>query len=325
MNKTGSIALIVAALLGTSAAAQAWLTARAQVPPPGKLVSVGDHRLHLNCQGSGTPVIVLESGLSGWSQDWSRVQPELARQTTVCSYDRAGYAWSDEAPAPRSGMETMEDLRVLLRNAGVPGGPRVLVGHSWGGLLVQLYAQRHPDEVAGLVLVDALQHDMYASMDPDARAGYQRNMALLTGSATWLAPLGLARLANQPASVVLDKLPQSERQRARGFAMQGKNYRALYHEYLSIDAALDAARGLPPLKRMPVIVLSTNDLSEFPPGWERADMRRHWIAGQRLLASETGAEQHIVADGAGHYLHLERPALVLDAIRTVWRQARPGQ
>jgi pimeloyl-ACP methyl ester carboxylesterase len=158
-------------------------------------------------------------------------------------------------------------------------------------------------------------------MNPSTRASYQRNMGMLTGSATWLAPLGLARLANQPASVVLDKLPPAEQQTARGFAMQNKNYRALYHEYLSIDAALETARTLPPLKRMPVIVLSTNDLSEFPPGWEQEELRQHWIAGQRLLASETAAQQHIVVDGAGHYLQLERPAVVLDAIRTVWRQA----
>jgi pimeloyl-ACP methyl ester carboxylesterase len=324
MSKIIWISLLAAGVLGASAAAQAWLTAQAQVPPPGKLVSIGDHRLHLNCQGKGGPAIVLESGLSGWSQDWAKVQPALARQTMVCSYDRAGYAWSNEAPSPRSGVETMEDLRTLLRTAGV-SGPLVLVGHSWGGMLVQLYAQSHPDDVAGLVLIDALQHDMYASMNQSTRASYQRNMNLLTGSATWLAPLGLARLANQPASVILGKLPPEEQQRARGFAFQSKNYRALHHEYLSIDAALDAARGLPPLKRMPVIVLSTNDLSEFPPGWEIEELRQHWIAGQRLLAKETGAQQHIVSDGAGHYLQLERPELVTDAIRTVWQQASPGK
>jgi pimeloyl-ACP methyl ester carboxylesterase len=169
------------------------------------------------------------------------------------------------------------------------------------------------------VLVDSLQRDMYSSMAPEARKNYQHNMDMLTRTAAWSAPLGLPRLANQPASVVLDKLPASEQGRARGFAMQSKNYRTLYREYLSIDAALDAARALPPLPHIPVTVLSTNDLSEFPPGWDREDMRQHWIAGQRLLARETGG-RHIVVDGAGHYLQLERPALVIGAIREVWNQ-----
>lgn len=319
--KAVSLSLLgLAALAGLGAAGQSWLTSRARPAPPGKLVVVGDHRLHLNCQGDGQPLVLLESGLSGWSQDWARVQPALARQTTVCSYDRAGYAWSEEAPAPRSGLETMEDLRTLLRNAGLQG-PLVLVGHSWGGMLVQLYAQSHPREVAGLVLVDALQRDMYAAMDPDLRAHYQRNMTLLTGSAAWLAPLGLARLSKQPASVVLDKLPPSEQGSARGFAMQSKNYRALYQEYRSIGAALEAARGLAPLPPVPAVVLSTDARSEFPPGWERPELRAHWVAGQVLLARQAHA-RHVVVPDAGHYLQLERPALVIEAVRDVLRQAR---
>ena len=261
------------------------------------------------------PLVLLESGLSGWSQDWARVQPALARHSQVCSYDRAGYAWSDEAPQARTGLSAVEDLRTLLRNAGLHG-PMVVVGHSWGGLLAQLLAQTHPDEVAGLVLVDALHHDQTASMAPAAHARYDRQMRLLTGSATWLAPLGLTRLAGMPASVVLDKLPVSEQAAARGLAMQSKNYRALHTEYLGIDPALEQARQLPPAPPVPTIVLSTHALSEFPPGWERADMRQHWIAGQHALARDTGAKHVLVAD-AGHYLHLERPDLVLTAVQEV--------
>lgn len=315
----GALVLGLLLLLGAGALTQTLLTKqeRAQHPAPGQMVSVGTHRLHLHCQGSGQPLVLLESGLSGWSQDWALVQPELARHTQVCSYDRAGYAWSDEAPEPRTGLLAVEDLRTLLRAAGVQG-PMVVVGHSWGGMLAQLLAQTHPDEVAGLVLVDALHHDQTATMDPAAHARYSRNMALLTGSATWLAPLGLARLAGMPASVVLDKLPVAERPAARDMALQSKNYRALHTEYLGIDPALEVARHLPPIPRVPTVVLSTNALSEFPPGWEQDAMRQHWIAGQRTLAQQTGARQVVVAD-AGHYLQLERPELVLAAVHEVVR------
>lgn len=318
----GAIGLGLLALLGLGALTQSALSAheRSQFPPSGKLVSVGDHRLHINCQGKGQPLVLLESGLSGWSQDWALVQPELAKQTTVCSYDRAGYAWSDEAPQARTGLLAVEDLRTLLRGAGLQGS-MVVVGHSWGGLLAQMLAQSHPDEVAGLVLVDALHHDQTASMDPSAHARYSRNMQLLTGSATWLAPLGLTRLANMPASVVLDKLPASEQAAARGLAMQSKNYRALYTEYLGIDPALEVARSLPPVPPVPTVVLSTNAISEFPPGWDLDYMRQHWIGGQRALALETGAKHVVVAD-AGHYLQLERPQLVISAVQEVLQQVR---
>lgn len=317
-----AIGLSLLLLLGAGALTQTVLTGqeRAQHPAPGKLVSVGTHRLHLNCQGSGQPLVLLESGLSGWSQDWALVQPVLARQTQVCSYDRAGYAWSDEAPQARAGLSAVEDLRTLLRNAGLHG-PLVVVGHSWGGMLAQLLAQTHPDEVAGLVLVDALLHDQTASMDPAAHARFDRHMRLLTGSAAWLAPLGLTRLAGMPASVVLDKLPASEQAAARALAMQSKNYRALHTEYLGIDPALEQARQLPPVPPVPTIVLSSNARSEFPPGWERDDMRQHWIAGQRALAHDTGAKQVVVAD-AGHYLQLERPALVLAAVQEVLQRVQ---
>ena len=313
----GAIGLGPLLLLGAGALTQSVLTQgeRAQYPAPGQLINVGTHRLHLHCQGSGQPLVLLESGLSGWSQDWARVQPALARHSQVCSYDRAGYAWSDEAPQARTGLSAVEDLRTLLRNAGLQG-PLVVVGHSWGGLLAQLLAQTHPDEVAGLVLVDALHHDQTASMEPAAHARYDRQMRLLTGSATWLAPLGLTRLAGMPASVVLDKLPVAEQAAARGLAMQSKNYRALRTEYLGIDPALEQARHLPPVPPVPTIVLSTHALSEFPPGWERADMRQHWIAGQHALARDTAAKHVLVAD-AGHYLHLERPDLVLAAVQEV--------
>ena len=318
----GVVGLGLVALLGAGALTQSALTSHERTlhAPPGKLVSVGTHRLHLNCQGSGQPLVMLESGLSGWSQDWALVQPELAKLTTVCSYDRAGYAWSDDAPESRTGLLAVQDLRTMLRAAGLQG-PMVVVGHSWGGMLAQMLAQTHSEEVAGLVLVDALHHDQTASMDPDVHARYSRNMRFLTGSATWLAPLGLTRLAGMPASVVLDKLPASEQVSARALAMQSKNYRALYTEYMGIDPALAVARSLPPVPAVPTIVLSTHALSEFPPGWELDYMRQHWIAGQRALARETAAKHVVVAD-AGHYLQLERAELVIASVQEVLQKVR---
>lgn len=289
-------------------------------PAPGQLISVGTHRLHLHCQGQGSPLVVMESGLSGWSQDWSRVQPGVARHTTTCTYDRAGYAWSDEVTPAPTGQEAVEDLRGLLRAAHQPG-PVVLVGHSLGGLLVQIFAQTHPDEVAGLVLVDSLHHDMTASMPAEAHADYIRHMDMLTRSATVLAPLGAARLANMPASIILEKLPVSTQPSARAWAWQSKNYRALRNEFLGVDAALEAARYLPPLPAVPTAILSSHGMRDLPPRWDSEEMRRHWVAGQQALAHDTTAK-HQEFPEAGHYLQLEQPEAVIQAVLEVVQQAR---
>ena len=120
----------------------------------GQLIDVGGHRLYLDCEGAGSPAIVMDAGLGGSSLDWLLVQPELARSTTVCTYDRAGMGLSDPGPKPRSPGRNADELHRLLEAGGVEG-PYVLVGHSLAGKNLRMFAAAHPEEVAGLVLVDA--------------------------------------------------------------------------------------------------------------------------------------------------------------------------
>src|SRR5262245_3211505 len=143
----------VVALAGTGAIYQAAATARdaRRYPPPGQLVNVGGYRLHLYCAGEGSPTVVLEAVSGGLAIDWAWVQPEGARTTRVCTYDRAGRGWSEPGPAPRDARQLARELHTLLRNAAVPG-PYVLAGHSAGGLFAREYAAQYPDEVVGLVL-----------------------------------------------------------------------------------------------------------------------------------------------------------------------------
>ena len=129
------------------------LDARAY-PPPGQLVDIGGHRLHLNCTGTGSPTVVLEPGQGGVSSDLAWIAPAVARDTTVCVYDRAGRGWSDATDKPQDGAQIAADLHTLLHRAQVPG-PYVLAGHSFGGLYVQAFAAQFPNEVAGLVLLDS--------------------------------------------------------------------------------------------------------------------------------------------------------------------------
>jgi pimeloyl-ACP methyl ester carboxylesterase len=125
-----------------------------QPKPPGQLVELGGHRLHVNCTGHGSPTVVVENGLGDFSFDWILVQTKVALFTRICTYDRAGYAWSDPGPKPRTFAQLNLELRDALAKLG-QHGPFVLVGHSYGGPVVRNFAVTYPHEVAGLVFVDA--------------------------------------------------------------------------------------------------------------------------------------------------------------------------
>ena len=150
--------IVLAALAG---ATYQWLATRqdlASTPPPGHLVDIGGYRLHLWCTGDGAPAVILDTGLGGMSAGWGFVQPDVARFTRVCSYDRAGLGYSDPGPSPRTARRIASELAELLGRGGI-GGPVVLVGASSGGFNVRVFASDHPNRVAGLVLVDASHED----------------------------------------------------------------------------------------------------------------------------------------------------------------------
>ncbi len=159
-------------------------------PAPGKLVDVGGYRLHLNCTGSGPagiPTVILEAAFDDTSLAWSKVQPRVASFARVCSYDRAGYGWSDAGPAPRTAAHIVTELHRVLARARVPG-PYVLVGHSYGGAIVQLYAFTYQQQLAGLVLVDSVHEDQ--DRYPDVALGGPGLFRFCSA----VAPFGLARL-----------------------------------------------------------------------------------------------------------------------------------
>ena len=145
--------LMIASVGGGYQTVRESLDARAY-PPPGQLIDVGGHRLHLYCTGTGSPTVVLEPGHGAWTSDFGWVTPAVARDTRVCVYDRAGRGWSDATDGPQDGAHIAEDLHTLLERAQVPG-PYVLAGHSFGGLYVQSFAAQFPDQVAGIVLLDS--------------------------------------------------------------------------------------------------------------------------------------------------------------------------
>ncbi|HXD09399.1 MAG TPA: alpha/beta hydrolase, partial [Anaerolineales bacterium] len=126
--------------------------------PPGQLTDVGGYDMHLYCMGEGSPTVILEAGLNDFHVSWSKVQAEVATATRVCSYDRAGLGWSEASPHPRTSQVMAEELHTLLTNSGV-AAPYILVGHSFGGIVMRQFAQQYPDEVAGMVLVDSAHEE----------------------------------------------------------------------------------------------------------------------------------------------------------------------
>src|SRR4051794_11883465 len=168
--------IVVLALVGASYEAIAAAGDARHYPAPGQLVDIGGYRLHIQCVGAGSPTVVLDAGLGGSSLDWSLVQPELGRSTRVCAYDRAGMGWSDPSPQPRTPRQIADELHTLLTNAGV-AEPYVLVGHSLAGKNVRLFALQHPDQVAGMVLVDARSEYVDANTSPAEVQAFQQALA----------------------------------------------------------------------------------------------------------------------------------------------------
>src|SRR5215213_6011138 len=166
------VVLLVLAVLGAIYQAIATELAERTYPPPGQMVDVKGHSLHINCVGQGSPTVVLDAGMGMFSAQWVRVQREVSATTRVCSYDRAGMGWSEMGPDPRDAKQITSELHSLLGKAGIEG-PYVLVGHSLGGISMQTYAHRYPDEVAGVTLVDSTIDTYQFSQRPEAQDSHE--------------------------------------------------------------------------------------------------------------------------------------------------------
>ncbi|MGQ0656652.1 MAG: alpha/beta fold hydrolase [Chromatiales bacterium] len=275
------------------------------------LVSLDTHRLYIHCEGTGTPVAVLDVGLGGTSREWSRVQRLLSQHTEVCVYDRSGYGHSDPGPPPRTSSRIVEELRALLERAAVPT-PYVLVGHSFGGYTAQLFAKRYAGVTAGVALIDSSHPEQMERL-----------------------PIPPTRLNTAPDSrhriaiFFAPNLPRNLTQEARvelGLALKRPHTRAtLIDEHLEFQRSAREVQAGGPFPPLPLIVLTRGERA-WPPG-ERGDVsERIWMELQSELAQLSPLSAHIVARRSAHYIHLDQPDLVAAAIKLVVDAARaaPG-
>lgn len=255
-------------------------------PMPGQLIDVGGHSLHLNCRGSGSPTVVLEPGAGGTSSMLGWITPAVASETRVCVYDRAGRGWSEPAESPQDGAQIATDLHTLLERGNVPG-PYVMAGHSFGGLYVLAFAARHPDDVAGMVLVDSTEPGSAAtpatsSDNENSDDILGRVSALLSSSAR----LGLARLI---ADLDFGSLPPQARDGARATTVTPTHVQSTLDEYLQASASRDQAAALRDFADKPLFVLTAGSGSDAA-----------WMATQDELAGLSTNSAHRVIEGATH-------------------------
>jgi pimeloyl-ACP methyl ester carboxylesterase len=290
--------------------------------------------MHIHVTGAGTPTVLFESGMGASCLSWTHVQPAVAEFARAVSYDRAGHGWSDPAHEPRTAQQIAQELHTLLDAAGVPG-PYVLVGHSFGGYATRAFAHLYREDVVGLVLVDSIHPAEWENPTPEQLRviGVGLQYARI---AAWLARLGvvrfcLARVAKgspglgraaasafgarvsttvQRIAGEIRKLPAPMLPVVRGFWSQPKNFVSLGQHVAALPVSAAQAAVINSLGDLPVVVLSGDHHLAPYADW------------QRDLAQLSSRGVQIVAGESGHWIHLDRPALVTQVIREVVAVAR---
>jgi pimeloyl-ACP methyl ester carboxylesterase len=287
-------------------------------PPPGQLYDIGEYRLHLYCtgpQGTGNPTVILEAMSGGLSAEWGWIQPEVAKETRVCSYDRAGRGWSNPNPHPITLEYTVSDLHRLLQKAAV-SGPYILVGHSIGGIYVRQYAADYPNEVVGMVLVDSSHPDQLARV-PEFQTGYKRE-SRIDALLPVLARLGFLRVfISMAGKTDFSDLPSRQYTELAAFWSSPENLDSVHAEVLAEPAIFADAHPLGNLGSLPLAVISR--------GYQ---VPAYWIELQNELAALSSNSLHITVPGATHTalaFNPEYAKISSQAILQVVAAARTGQ
>jgi pimeloyl-ACP methyl ester carboxylesterase len=308
-----AVAVVAWGATGSVMASQGWSN-----PPRGTLVAVDGRKQRIVCEGErrvGVPAVVFEAGAYSGAADWGFIQPEVAKDTRTCAYDRAGLGWSEPASGPRDPVSLARELDALLQAAGEPG-PYVLVGHSMAGLMTRAYIAQFPDKVAGLVLIDAA--DPAAIAIPEAQiwiARYRR----LAGWAAGASQLGLVKplapfMANKiglsgAALAEKRKMFGARRHMAAAAAEIGQTTQGSFDVLTSADARL---------ARMPVAAITAGPIRDGSLGaWKEAQLRAARLSPQGS-ALNVAAASHTTILGPVHGV------AVVEAVRRVLRDAAAG-
>jgi pimeloyl-ACP methyl ester carboxylesterase len=298
---------------------------RRQFAPPGQLIAVGGHRLHMTCQGAGTPSVLLESGVAASSLSWAHVQPAVAAFTRVCAYDRAGLGWSEAPSCPRSFERIVDELCTLADHIG-PGQKYVLAGHSFGSFVVRAFAMRRPEQVAGLVLVDPATEwlTMTAQRARLLWGGRQMSrvgallahlgvvracLALLTGGAPG-APRQFVKIFGPTTAHTLErlvgevrKLPPELHPTVRALWCEPKCFHSMGDHLLTLQRDIPLIAKVEVHRDIPVVVISS------------VNQPAEQLAAHRRLAHASDHGRHVIASQSAHWVQFDEPELIIGAIK----------
>jgi pimeloyl-ACP methyl ester carboxylesterase len=278
---------------------------------PGKLINIGTHRLHINCIGQGMPTVIIDSGIGGFSLEWFKIQNNLSDDVRICSYDRAGYGWSDPGPKPRTTARIAKELRTLLVEAKIPG-PYLLVGHSFGGYNIRYFASEYPEMTAGLVLIDSshpqqFNTEEFKRVEPKAPVTKHRNSVSI-------------RLIRP---IIADNYPHEKKRVAYQLMSSMKSINTLMNEmdFMEISAQQLAARNHQRPHNFPVVIITRG--KRVWPDNELGDRReRQWSKLQNDLENISLNSDHFLAYKSGHIVHLDQPELVSENILLAVNKSR---
>ncbi len=279
---------------------------------PGQRFDVGGFKMHIDCIGEGNPTVILESGLGDSYVSWRKVQPQIAKFARVCSYDRSGLGFSDSSAQPRTSKVMAEELHALLAKANI-APPYVLVGHSMGGFNVRLFASLYRNEVAGMVLVDSSHPDQENRLPPELKnmeGSWLREAEFLE----YTMPLGIPRLLDLCET---DPVPRTAE---CNFHSQRENVA----ELRAFPESAKETEAIGTLGDIPLAVISHDPekpSADLPPDLARPT-NDAWEKMEEELAHLSTRGTQVIAKGSAHYIQIDRPQVVIDAVHNIVDQSR---
>jgi len=322
-----SIILIVGLLLAIGYRYQNRTTAEdyIQFPAPGQRVDVGGFSLHIYCTGEGGPTIVVDTGMGDFSTGWQGIQPEVSKSVRICTYDRAGYGWSDPSPHPRTAAQMANELHQLLTNSEIEP-PYILVGHSMGGLTVRMFASQYPGEIAGMILVDASHEDQLERLPPEYLSINDQQEAYFNALG-FMSRFGIMRLVGEspkgeslaPPQVM--KMPKDIQPLYLALMSHPSYFETSLAELRAFPETTAQVRAIGSLGDLPLTVLTADSIDDAilrsvgqDEEFSTAQLQQSLYELQVELAELSTNSTHIIVKDSTHAIPLDKPDVVIQAI-----------